>query len=127
MRYFVILLISALIPVAVFGSGRYWSPVDYTYTDNIKSRLIDLAYTNNTKKDVCFSDSNWPIDGDILEGVSNDVWVEIDRKKFFIRLIQDYCPSCRVKVKPKETIRASIRYQSFGIDAPSEAKSKVLH
>lgn len=105
--------------------GRQHFPIQYSYIDSPDQKRILLFYRNLSGRSVCLGPENWPENG-ILLNSGDQVWLEIDGKRFYLKVEQDYCPQCVNRVKSGSERNGYFLYSSFDIPLQLETSQKTL-
>jgi len=116
-----------LLALSACAVGKPYFPVSYGIRDNVQLASFEVEFQNKTKKPICLNTSNWPSPGGYLEGRQDDVWVNVGGKRFNIAPLDDYCPTCKLKIKPGAAIKATIPYSLFSIPESMYKEKKELN
>lgn len=102
-------------------------PIDYRVVDSPETQSLQLIYKNSSTKKVCIGAENWPSKGGIIDNSGDEFYVTVNDKQYFLKLEQDYCPTCETKIKPGQTIESKLNYSSFDLPADLYNSPKTLH
>jgi hypothetical protein len=126
-----ILLISFFVTIGCQTTARYPNrgsenfKIEYNYEDSPEQKKILLYFRNVSKRAVCFGPEDWPQNG-ILLNTGDEVSLEVNGRRYFLGIEQDYCPRCNKKVSPGEEIQGFFYYKSFELKREDEQSEKKL-
>jgi hypothetical protein len=100
----------------------------YSVKDDVEHRQFVLRYHNVTRRTLCLSYVTWPNEaGNIPMTDPPDIYVSIRDQRFPLDTFIEDCWTCEVRVKPKASRTAHLRYDAFKIPEDLANQPKTLH
>ncbi len=101
--------------------------IDFELVDLPVEERIEIRYHNDQGQTVCLLPEFWPNKAGKIHQASDRVFLVVENQRFPIADFNTgYCPKCVLKVKPGDTVRASMSYSSFGVPEYLFPKAKQL-
>jgi hypothetical protein len=109
------------------AASRFGPPftLDYGTRDAPSEKKIYVSFRNTMNFPICLGAENWPNNG-ILLNDGKTVSVVVAGKTKFLKLEQDYCPRCSIRVAPQSESVAYFKYESFDLPETMTRIDKAL-
>jgi hypothetical protein len=88
---------------------------------------VYLAVHNDSGKQLCLDQANWPDRGGVIDTARDRASLEVDGLNYpMTDLDAGYCPGCQTKVLPNGTARAFVNYSDFALPEVLRFRQKRL-
>lgn len=87
-----------------------------------------LTIRNDLHFPICLYSTNWPDGAGVIEQAASRAWIEVEGQRFAMNdLDGGYCPGCRMKLDPRQSATAFVRYADFNLPEALGSHRKSLH
>lgn len=117
-----------MLMVAACTTGPSTVPVEYQFAD-LPDRLgFTLSYTNQTRRMICLSPSDWSNGAGWFDTSENRIFLRVGSQRFSMKANNGgYCSGgCATRARPGETVTDFVLYARFELPPQLRSESKQL-
>lgn len=121
--------LALLVASTVGGCAKQTEPVRIAYevADAPAKERLEVSYRNASKTALCLYPTHWPNAGGKIDQASERVALLVEGERLPIEDFNTgFCPGCKLRVEPGETVSAFISYSDFKLPERLADEPKVL-